>query len=190
MHLEKVLIGSLLGLAIPTTAHIIATEEVPLIGPSFISNFDPSNSKAIGNAKKAFPGLIDQLFESGKLNRTELAFTIDVYSAATNDSIFQYSHVGKSMEKTLTTGELNDNTIARIGSVTKMFTVYAIIAKAGMGVFSDPVTKYLPELKSTSNSSTRSPLDGINWDDITVGALAEQQAGTGGIVGEFQPSWT
>ncbi|OQE25597.1 hypothetical protein PENSTE_c006G07157 [Penicillium steckii] len=182
MHLEKVLIGSLLGLAIPTTAHIIATEEVPLIGPSFISNFDPSNSKAIGNAKKAFPGLIDQLFESGKLNRTELAFTIDVYSAATNDSIFQYSHVGKSMEKTLTTGELNDNTIARIGSVTKMFTVYAIIAKAGMGIFSDPVTKYLPELKSTSNSSTRSPLDGIDWDDITVGALAEQQAGTGGIM--------
>ncbi|KAK5796538.1 hypothetical protein VI817_005823 [Penicillium citrinum] len=180
-EMSTVLLGSLLGLAIPAIARIIATDEVPLIGPSFISNFDPSNSKAIGNAKKTFPGLIDQLFESGKLNRTDLAFTIDVYSAATNDSIFKYSHVGKSMEKSLTTGELNDDTISRIGSVTKMFTVYAIIAKAGMGVFSDPVTKYLPDLKSTSNSSTRSPLDGLDWEDITVGALAEQQAGTGGI---------
>lgn len=182
MHLNKVLIGSLLGFAISSTARIAPTDEVPLIGPSFISNFDPSNSRAIGNAKKAFPGLVDHLFESGELNRTDLAFTIDVFSAATNESLFSYSHVGEASKPSLTTGELNDNTISRIGSVTKLFTVYAIIAKAGMGVFSHPVTKYLPELKGNSSGD---PLERVRWEDITVGALAAHQAGTGGISGEL-----
>lgn len=183
MHLEKVIIGSILGFALSTTARIIASDDVPLIGPSFISNFDPSSSRAIENAKKVFPSLLDNLFESGKLDRKDLAFTIDVYSAATNDTIFSYSHVGEKSKETLTSGELNDHTISRTGSVTKLFTVYAIIAKAGMGVFSDPVTKYLPEL--ANNSSSGNPLDSVRWEDITVGALAAQQAGSGGIAGEI-----
>ncbi|KAJ5975525.1 hypothetical protein N7481_009232 [Penicillium waksmanii] len=182
MHLRKAIVGSILGFALSTTARIIASDDVPLIGPSFISNFDPSTSRAIGNAKKAFPILLDKLFESGDLDRKDLAFTIDVYSAATNDTIFSYSHVGEKSKETITSGELNDNTISRTGSVTKLFTVYAIIAKAGMGVFSDPVTKYLPELE---NNSSGNPLDRVRWEDVTVGALAAHQAGSGGIADFF-----
>lgn len=183
MHLEKVIIGSMLGFALSTAARIIASDDVPLIGPSFISNFDPSKSRAIGMAKNAFPSLLDNLFESGDLDRKDLAFSIDVYSAATNDTIFSYSHVGEKSKESLTSGELNDDTISRIGSVTKLFAVYAVIAKVGMGVFSDPVTKYLPELKNNSSPSGN-PLDHVRWEDITVGALAAHQAGSGGVAGE------
>ncbi|KAF7528005.1 hypothetical protein PCG10_001940 [Penicillium crustosum] len=178
MLLDKALVTSLLGLAASSTARIIATDEVPLIGPSFLSNFDPSNSSAINHAKSQFPGLIDSLFSTGELNRTDLAFHIDVFSAATNKSIYSYSHVGENSKPSLTSGELNDKTISRIGSVTKLFTVYAIIAKAGIEVFAHPVTKYLPELAGNSDSE---PLDSIRWEDITVGALANQQAGSGGV---------
>ncbi|CAI7579681.1 unnamed protein product [Penicillium discolor] len=178
MLLDKALIASLLGLTASSTARIIATDEVPLIGPSFLSNFDPSNSSAINHAKSQFPGLIDNLFSTGELNRTDLAFHIDVFSAATNKSIYRYSHVGENSKISLTSGELNDKTISRIGSVTKLFTVYAIIAKAGIEVFAHPVTRYLPELAGNSDSE---PLDSIRWEDITVGALANQQAGSGGV---------
>ncbi|KAF4770571.1 hypothetical protein HAV15_013005 [Penicillium sp. str.  len=177
MLLDKALITSLLGLVASSTARIIATDEVPLIGPSFVSNFDPSNSSVLNHAKSQFPGLIDNLFSTGELNRTDLAFHIDVFSAATNKSIYSYSHVGEISKPSLTSGELNDKTISRIGSVTKLFTVYAIIAKAGIEVFAHPVTKYLPELAGNSDSE---PLDSIRWEDITVGALANQQAGSGG----------
>ncbi|KAJ5343018.1 uncharacterized protein N7506_002842 [Penicillium brevicompactum] len=178
MLLEKALIGSMLGFAATSaTAHIIATDEVPLLGPSFLSNFDPSNSTSIGNAKTKFPGLVDDLFSAGKLNRTDLTFSIDVFSAATNRSIYRYSHVGEDAKKALTTGVFDDKTVSRIGSVTKLFTVYAIIAKAGIEIFSDPVTKHLPELAGNSSSN---PLQRIRWEDITVGALASQQAGSGG----------
>lgn len=180
MLLDKVFFASLLGLAATSTARIIATDEVPLIGPSFLSNFDPSNSTAINHAKSKFPGLIDSLFSSGDLNSTDLAFHIDVFSAATNKSIYSYSHVGENSKQSVTSGEFNDKTISRIGSVTKLFTVYAIIAKAGIEVFSHPVTKYLPEL---AGNSANDPLEEIRWEDITVGALASQQAGSGGAAG-------
>lgn len=182
MLLDKALVGSLLGLAVTSAASIIATDEVPLIGPTFLTNFDPSNSTAIGNAKSKFPGLIDNLFSTGALNRTDLAFSIDVFSAATNSSIYRYSHVGENAKDTVTSGALDDKTISRIGSVTKLFTVYAIIAKAGIQVFSDPVTKYLPEL---AGNTSNNPLEKIRWEDITVGALASQQAGSGGIAGMY-----
>ncbi|KAJ5244024.1 hypothetical protein N7489_004120 [Penicillium chrysogenum] len=177
MLLSKALLGSILGFAVSSTARIIATDEVPLLGPSFLSNFDPSNSTAISHAKSEFPGLIDNLFSTGALNRTDLAFHIDVFSASTNKSIYSYSHVGENSKKSVTSGELNDKTISRLGSVTKLFTVYAIIAKAGIEVFSDPVTKYLPEL---AGNPANDPLESIRWEDITVGALASQQAGSGG----------
>ncbi|CAG7931551.1 unnamed protein product [Penicillium olsonii] len=176
---EKAVIGSILGFAATSAARIVGTDEVSLIGPAFLTNFDPSNSTSIRNAKSKFPGLIDNLFESGELNKTDLAFSIDVFSAATNASIYHYSHIGENSKKALTKGKFDDQTIGRIGSVTKLFAVYAIIAKSGIEIFSDPVTKYLPELASNSSGDS---LRRIRWDDITVGALASQQAGTGGAL--------
>jgi CubicO group peptidase (beta-lactamase class C family) len=172
----------MLGLAATSAARIIATDEAPIIGPTFLTNFDPSNSTAIGSAKAKFPRLIENLFSAGELNRSDLAFSIDVFSAATNRSIYRYSHIGENSKKSITSGAFDDQTISRLGSVTKLFAVYAIIAKAGIKVFSDPVTKYIPELGGNSSSD---PLERINWDDITVGALASQQAGSGGGTGMY-----
>jgi CubicO group peptidase (beta-lactamase class C family) len=182
MLFHKALIASLLGTAGTSAARIVATDEVPLIGPSFISNFDPSGSVAIRKARSEFPGLVDNLFKTNVLNRTDLAISIDIFSAATNDSLYRYTHVGENSKKSLTAGILNDKTISRTGSVTKLFTVYAILAKAGIEVFSDPVTKYLPELGGNSSSD---PLERIRWEDVTVGALASQQAGSGGVGGLY-----
>ena len=182
MLFHKALIASLLGAAGTSATRIVATDEVPLIGPSFISNFDPSGSVAIRNARSELPGLVDNLFKTNVLNRTDLAISIDIFSAATNDSLYRYTHVGENSKKSLTAGTLNDKTISRTGSVTKLFTVYAILAKAGIEVFSHPVTKYLPELGGNSSSDA---LERIRFEDITVGALASQQAGSGGIGGLY-----
>ncbi|KAH7153562.1 beta-lactamase/transpeptidase-like protein [Dactylonectria macrodidyma] len=182
MLLNKALIALLPTLAVCTATRIVATDEVPLIGPSFSSNFDPSDSTAVRQAKAVFPGLIDDLFASKALNKTDLVFAIDVFSAATNASIYSYYHVGEGQNDTLTAGVLNDKTVSRLGSVSKLFTTYAILAQAGIEVFSHPVTRYLPEL---AGNSTGDYLHRIQWDEITVGALASHQAGTGGATDYF-----
>ncbi|KAI1841831.1 hypothetical protein JX265_009440 [Neoarthrinium moseri] len=194
MHFIAILgLFSAISAAGSATVGFEPTDQVPLLGPSFLSNFDPTNTDAIRNATEAFPCVIDALFENGVLNKTDLTFAIDVFSAATNKSVYNYYHVGEGQNKTLTAGVLNDKTISRIGSVSKLFTVYAIIAKAGIDVFSHPVTRYIPELARNSSGDS---LEHINWDDITVGALASHQAGSGGpteliiwlvLSGEAQP---
>jgi CubicO group peptidase (beta-lactamase class C family) len=157
------------------------TDEAPLLGPNYISNFPLANSTHIQDAINTFPNVVESLFTSDTLNRTDLIFTIDIFSADTNQSIYQYHHVGQGQEAALTSGELTDKTIGRLGSVTKLLTTYAILVKSGgMGIFRDAVTNYLPELRalnSTSDSTNR-----VAWEDITVGMLASHQAGTGGAL--------
>ncbi|KAM0292374.1 hypothetical protein ACHAPM_011754 [Fusarium culmorum] len=182
MHPQSCLAGMVL-IASSATASIIASDDVPLIGPSFLSNFDISKGSYLEEAKYKFPLLIEELFEVGDLNKTDLIFAVDVFSAATNDSLYSYYHVGEGYKDTLTKGELSEETIFRIGSVTKLFTVYAIIAKAGMEVLSYPVTIFLPELLSNSSNN---PIERIDWSEITVGALAAHQAGSGGTGGYFR----
>ena len=159
-----------------SAAHV-ATDQVPLLGPSFISNFDNSKSQAMIKAKSEFPNIIENLFSSGDLNRTDLIFAVDVFSASTNDFIYGYYHVGEGQEHTLSAGRLDDQTVSQIGSLSKLFTAYAIIAQAGIEVLSHPVTRYLPELV---DNSTSNPLRRIDWNRITVGALLSHQSGSGG----------
>ncbi|KAF5009443.1 hypothetical protein FDECE_4325 [Fusarium decemcellulare] len=169
---------SLLSLALSSLGQSIPTEECPILGPVFPSNFDLSKTKAIRDAKKSFPTVIESLFSSEVLNHTQTSFAIDVFSTATNESLYSYYHAGEGLHGTLTTGDLDDGTIFRIGSVSKIFTVYSILAKHGLDIFNHPVTNYVPELAGNSDSD---PLDKIKWEDVTVGALAAQQAGSGGV---------
>ncbi|KAK9417285.1 putative Beta-lactamase [Seiridium unicorne] len=151
----------LISTACAATTAFTPTDQVPLLGPSFLSNFDPTDSTAIKSARDNFPEAIDALFESNELNKTDLVFAVDVFSAATNKSIYNYYHVGEGKNETLTSGCLNDKTIARIGSISKLFTAY------------------VQSLLKLSGS----PLEHVRWEDVTIGALASQQAGSGGVAG-------
>jgi CubicO group peptidase (beta-lactamase class C family) len=171
----------LASLAITARANVVLTDETPLSGPSFLANFDPSEAPAVQDAIANFPDVIEGLFSVGTLVRDDLIFYIDVFSSATGGSIYSYGHVGEGQEDALTAGALDEHSIARVGSVTKLFTVYAIIKHAGIGVLGHPVTEYLPELVGSNRNA--SSIDQIDWDHITVGALASHQAGVGGAVG-------
>lgn len=181
MLLRRTLVASALAALVAANQPIALSDNAPLLGPSFLANFDPTNAEAIERARSAFPGLVEDLFEDGSLNRTDIIFNIDVFSAATNKSIFSYNHVGESAREALTSGELNENSISRLGSVTKMFTVYALIVQGGIDILNQPLTNYLPELRVVNASVD--PRKTLNWDGITVGALASHQAGIGGVMG-------
>jgi CubicO group peptidase (beta-lactamase class C family) len=151
------------------------TDDCPILGPALPSDFDPSNSTAIKDAISSFPSLIENLFELEAINRTGSSFMIDVWSTQTNASIYQYSYSAEMLDPYLTAGVLDDETIFRIGSVSKLFTAYALLSAAGMEVFDHYVTEYLPELAGNTDPDT------VKWEEVTVGALAEQQGGTGGF---------
>lgn len=169
---------SLSSLILGSAAQLIPTEECPILGPAFPAIFDPSETTAIKQAKEIFPSLIDALFDVGVFNKSELSIAINVFSTHTNDTVYSYFHSGDALEDDLTTDKLDDETIFRIGSVSKLYTVYAILAKAGLDIFDHPVTNYLPELAGNGHMDFT---EKIRWEDVTVGALAAQQGGSGGI---------
>jgi CubicO group peptidase (beta-lactamase class C family) len=159
------------GLSIPTV-------ECPLLGPVTPSGFDLSTFEAIKNATAAFPSIIESFFENNILNQTHTSFAINVFSTATNESLYSYYHAAEALNDTLSTGKLDDGTTFRVGSVSKLFTAYAILVKEGFDVLDKPVTEILPELAGNNKSE---PLDRIYWEDVTVGALLAQQGGSGGV---------
>lgn len=176
MYCKSILALSLTALSV---ANVLPTLECPLLGPVLPHNFDITKTDTFQNAINQFPAVIEQLFESGIINRTNSSFAIDVYSTTTNASIFSYNHDAENLHEYLTAGVLDDGTIMRIGSVSKLFTVYAILVKAGgTAILEEPVTRYLPELAGNQGSD---PMERIIWEDITIGALASQQGGVGGF---------
>ncbi|PGH08720.1 hypothetical protein AJ79_05911 [Helicocarpus griseus UAMH5409] len=169
-------------LSLAAAKDIQPTEECPLLGPTYSSDFDLTETNAFSEAKKDFPGVVKKIFEDEIVDPKVSSFTIDVFSTFTNKSIYSYSHQATepSLNESFPEGGIGDKTIIRVGSVSKLFTVYAILAQAGgLEVFDHSVTKYLPELAQYPPKEKDNTLESFAWENITIGALATHQAGTG-----------
>lgn len=170
---------AILSLVDSTSSQYLPAEDCPILGPSFPKSFNPSLAKVFRKLPSKFPGLIESAFTSGAVNRTHTSFSIDIFSTVNNQSLYSYHHAAPALNGSLTKGVQSDETVYRIGSVSKLFTVYAILAyTGGIQVFDEPVTRYLPELTGNMGAN---PVEKIIWEDITVGALASQMGGTGGF---------
>jgi CubicO group peptidase (beta-lactamase class C family) len=91
---------------------------------------------------------------------------------------------------------VDSNTVFRIGSLTKLITIYTYLIEAGDTSFNDPVAKYVPELQEAAQTinATADSLDNVAWGEITVAELASHLAdigrdweGIGEIGGPFFP---
>jgi CubicO group peptidase (beta-lactamase class C family) len=83
-----------------------------------------------------------------------------------------------------TTGvkHIDSNTVYRLGSVSKIFTVVAWLAELGDVHWNQPITNFIPELVDISAQDSSQPFDNIRqtaWEDITIAALASQVSGIG-----------
>ncbi|KAI5360800.1 Putative beta-lactamase/transpeptidase [Septoria linicola] len=84
------------------------------------------------------------------------------------------------------TKTVNDDTIYRIGSVSKLVTVYTFLVSTNWSHWQAPITRYLPELaeRSAECSAAKDPIDYIDWDEVTLESLAGQLSG---IPDGFEP---
>ncbi|OCL06944.1 putative beta-lactamase [Glonium stellatum] len=151
-----------------------STQNCPLLGPIFPAPLNPALSKAVHSAKRNFPQILTEALSASILDNSTTSFSINVFSASDNQTLFTYHYAAPALSGSLPGGSLNDNTIYRIGSLSKLFTAYTLLVKAGNLNWNDPVTKYVPEL---ANASTANPIANSQWSDITVGALASHMAG-------------
>jgi CubicO group peptidase (beta-lactamase class C family) len=159
----------------------------PIFGPAFPAPQNLSHSSTILAAIDGFTSLLNSVLSTarskyGSFDSNTTTFSLEVFSANVDDPLFQYHHNGPGLGYSgVGVEQVDSNTIYRIGSVTKLLTVYSFLVAAGDVHFQDPVTKWVPELLAASSAlpSIDDPVKNVAWQDITIGQLASHMSGIG-----------
>ncbi|KAK7416738.1 hypothetical protein QQX98_005064 [Neonectria punicea] len=149
---------------------LVDAKACPPMGAVFPAPQAPSQNKA---AKTAVSALKDALDEQTSSLFEASALSVGVKSIHENDPLFTYHFTppnpGSGAQK------VGDNTMYRIASVSKMFTVLAALQNSDIDMNAS-VLKYLPQLNETAADD---PVLSLDWEEITVGALAGHLSGLG-----------
>ncbi|WQF82683.1 Putative beta-lactamase/transpeptidase [Colletotrichum destructivum] len=126
-----------------------------------------------------FTSLFDHLIESngsedfGAITPNTTSFSVVLFSGSetTDDDpiFFEYHYTAPKATKNST---VDANTIFPLGTLTQLFTVYSWLVEVGDGHWDTSITVFLPELNDASAADLA-----VEWDDITVGALAGHMSG-------------
>lgn len=107
--------------------------------------------------------------------------SISMTSTAQEFSIFEFNYTASHLNATAGgTERVSADSVFRIGSISKLFTVYAFLLHGGLGLWERSVTEFVPELREASqNDVCISDLDYVRWEEVSLGSLASQMAGIG-----------
>jgi CubicO group peptidase (beta-lactamase class C family) len=109
------------------------------------------------------------------------SYSVQVFSTSDTGStpLFQHYHTAPNLASFNSTGvtQVDADTVYRVGSVTKIFTVYTFLVEAGDIHFNSPITDYVPELAALVNNRSANAIKRVAWADITIGDLASHMAG-------------
>ena len=154
------------------------SSDCPLLGPDLATPTALSSSPAVQAAVRSFPEVIEK-GTYGSIDLSNSTFSASVFSAADNETIYTWYNTANSVKRA-TTGinAVDGDSVYRLGSISKLLTVYAWLTELGDGYWHQSITQYVPELKqASSNYSTATAIDQVDWEDITLGELAGHMAG-------------
>lgn len=153
---------------------LLAGADCPLFGPEFPAPRNLSKSPAISTAITFFNSLLNTT--AGATSNSS-AYSASFFSLYDSNPLFQVHYTPPAP---VGVARVDSNSIYRIGSVTKVLTVWTFLIEAGDAYFGDSITKYVPELKNTSKlaaGTVYDDIDNVRWEDVTLGDLAGQTAG-------------
>ena len=146
--------------------------ECILAGPGFPSPCHLSKSSHQTYATSEFEALLVQ----NDLLPDGTAWAVALFSSKENKTLYEKYYtppVDVGVKK------VDQNSVFRIASISKLFTVWSFLKEVGDERFNDPVTWYIPELANLSrmNDTVYDDLDQVRWDEVTLGQLASSAAG-------------
>lgn len=112
--------------------------------------------------------------------------SVSITAMSTEDSeeipFFNFHFTSPFLNETAgSTTNITEDSVYRIGSISKLFTVYALLLNFGREHWDNPVTDYIPELREAraAQPGMGNPVDLVDWESITLGAMASQLSGIG-----------
>lgn len=157
----------------------------PFLGPAFPAPSNVASAPAVTAALQNITGEINLGLNTGYVTNGEAldnvtsAFSITAFSTADLNSLpfweFHWSPPALSQVPAGVTNVTGD-TVYRIGSLSKVFTVFTWLVTDGFKRFQDTITQHLSGLNS---NRTVDPVARAAWDEITISALASHLSGIG-----------
>ncbi|KAL4995037.1 beta-lactamase/transpeptidase-like protein [Aspergillus recurvatus] len=158
----------------------------PLGGPVFPAPQRASSSAAMKEAIRDFTdSLHDIMYRTNVSLSTAIdpdltSFAVQVYSARDSKPLLEYFYTATSARNnTLGVNHINEDTVFRIGSSSKIWTVLLLLMETGDALFQEPVSKYLPEVRDAIDEldGDLNDVDHARWEDVTIGDLVSQTSG-------------
>lgn len=156
----------------------------PLIGPEFPPPQHlaqhPIWQSALANLTAAF----SQIDNSNTQGADNFSYSIQIFSTNPGaPTLWERYRTARDLPAdTVGVVNVDGNTVYRLGSVSKVFTVLAFLAQAGDIHWNQPITQFVPELAKFAGQTTSNNFDSVRdtpWDDVTIGSLASQVSGLG-----------
>jgi CubicO group peptidase (beta-lactamase class C family) len=151
----------------------------PLMGPIFPKPQNLSMSASMQAAVQNLTATFAQRDADNSTGALTNSYSIQVFSASDPTPLFQHYHTAPNLPSFNSTGvtQVDADTIFRIGSLTKIFTIYTFLAEAGDVHFNSPITDFVPELAALAKNTSGNAITRVAWEDITIGELASHMAG-------------
>jgi CubicO group peptidase (beta-lactamase class C family) len=152
----------------------------PLYGPTFPTLQNPAKSDIIQEVIANLTALFDAIDADHSTGTGNNSYALNIFS--TNDAyptLFEHYYTSPTLKNQSSPGvtKVDGDTVFRLGSVTKIFTILTWLSEAGDSYFLDPITKHVPELAALAANSSGNSITSVSWDDITIGELASQMSG-------------
>ncbi|EED13547.1 penicillin-binding protein, putative [Talaromyces stipitatus ATCC 10500] len=135
------------------------------------------------------PTTLHQTFQQGHSDFGDFmgnTSSVSITAMSTEDSeetpFFNFHFSSPFLNETAgSTTNITEDSVYRIGSISKLFTVYALLLNFGREHWDNPVTDYIPQLREAvaAQRGIGNPVDHVDWENITLGAMASQLSGIG-----------
>ncbi|KAM5505799.1 hypothetical protein McaMca56_000447 [Microsporum canis] len=157
----------------------------PLLGPAFPEFTLDTSSEILAPALKDLAETFNRLIFEGNGSHGEIypnttSFSLSLFSvnqgnASNQPFFFDYHYTAPPLKS----HPVGNDSIYRIGGLTKIFTIWTILIEAGDRIWNNPVTEYIPELADAMNhqDAKQDPVSYVDWEVVTVGQLASHMAG-------------
>ncbi|KAL7265838.1 hypothetical protein RUND412_011635, partial [Rhizina undulata] len=161
-----------LSLSLPHLARAICTPPGAVFSIPTLTTDNPGISQLKENLTAIFANYLTSNPENDVYRLNETSFSFGLTSI--NETLFEAHHTALFLGNYADPAAINvtGDTIYRIASITKVFTVLGLLLQSGVSL-EDPVTKYVPELTEGGNSG------GVRWEAITLGSLGSHLSGLG-----------
>jgi hypothetical protein len=147
----------------------------PYQGPVFPKPTNLAASSAIQDVMANLTSIFEGYDSDPNNNPSGTSWSIQVFSSSDNNPIWEHYHTGQNLNYTAGVAKVDGNTIYRLGSLTKLYTILAFLIEAGDRYFNYPVSQFIPQL--VAGRQATDPIMNVDWSDVTLGALASQMAG-------------